>query len=246
MCRSRPEWVHLVWTPGLVTRCEKVCRLFRHNSDPVFCSQRYFPEIFQISVTKDQAYESPISYAIYVFASLLGDVATGCEKKKNLLPTIQLFSIASEIILQLWHFGILNCVSWRKTWINQCKKICEKFKVSYLSWLHYETSFSFLCFIGEKSFLATNYFQFWFDQLSTPRLVSTSIHVPVRSYFWLHYNATVFILLANVERCTAELKLERYKRRREIHIAMRPTLVPSWFAWTKHCKSTHLCDSTIE
>lgn len=134
----------------------------------------------------------------------------------------------------------------RKTWINQCKKICEKFKMSYLSWLHYETSFSLLCFIGEKSFLATNYFQFWFDQLSTPRLVSTSIHVPVRSYFWLHYNTTVFILLANVERCTAELKLERYKRRREIHIAMRPTLVPSWFAWTKHCKSTHLCDSTIE
>lgn len=72
-----------MWTPGLVTRCEKVCRLFRHNSDPVFCSQRYFPDIFQISVTKDQAYESPICYAIYVFASLRGDVATGCEKKKK-------------------------------------------------------------------------------------------------------------------------------------------------------------------
>lgn len=180
MCRSRPEWVDLVWTPGLVTCCEKVCRLFRHNSDPVFCGQRYFPEIFQISVTKDQAYESPICYAICVFASLLGDVATGCERKeKNLLLTIQLFSIASEIILQLWHFGILNCVSWilsseKKHGSINVKKICEKFKMRYLSWLHYETSFSFLCFIGEKSFLATNTN---FDLTnSQPRDLSLQVH----------------------------------------------------------------------
>lgn len=104
--------------------------------------------------------------------------------------------------------------------------------MSYLSWLHYETSFSFLCFIGEKSFLATN---FNFDLTnSQPRDLSLQVYMrPVRSYFWLHYNTTVFILLANVERCTVELKLERYKRRREIHIAMRPTLVPSWFCLDK-------------
>lgn len=199
MCRSRPEWVDPVRMPGLVTCCEKVCRLFRHHSDLVFCSQRCFPEIFQISVTGDQAYESPICYAMHVFASLLGDVATGCERKKKiLLLTIQLFSVASEIIL---HFDISvfstmspECSPRRKTWINQCKIYAKNTKWVICLGCTLRRLLVF-CVSPEKNLpeLPTT---FNFDLTnSQPRgIVSTSIHVPVRSYFWLYHNTTVFIL----------------------------------------------------